>query len=110
MYLPASGGDAAHQRRPVALLAHPDDACTELGRDRWRAVIRPVVCDDHLTRDPVTPQRVHGLAHAGPDRVGLVEARHHDRDLDFTRRDEWFGESKCACHPESLLGWGGITP
>src|SRR5437868_3366477 len=46
----AGGRDAPHERRPVALLAHHDDARSQFTRDRHRGVGRAVVRDDHLAQ------------------------------------------------------------
>jgi hypothetical protein len=49
--------------------------------DVQRSVGTAVVCDDDLARDLEFPDGVVSLRNAGPQGLGLIEARHDDREF-----------------------------
>ena len=77
--------DAADQGAAVALARHVDDTHPQLPGHRQRAVGAAVVGDDDLRRQAVFLDCLLRLADADGQRLGLVEARHDDRDFDFGR-------------------------
>jgi hypothetical protein len=83
----AAGGAEAGQvggAVPAARLVH--DAGAGLGCEFGGAVARAVVGDDDLAVEGVGLQRVPCASDALGDRLGLVEARNHDRDQGRARR------------------------
>ena len=79
----ARRGDAAHERRAVATVLDRDDARTEPLGDLLGAVGAAVVGDDDLAGDAGLGQAAPRLLDAGRERVRLVEAGHHHRQLDL---------------------------
>ena len=77
----ASSCDSAGQSRAVAALLDRNDARSELLGDLLRPVGRSVVGDHDLARDADPLERIQRLADADPDRLRLVQAWHHDREL-----------------------------
>ena len=74
--------DAGPQRRAIAALRHRDDAGAARQRIFHRAVGRAVVGDQDLAGDAGAGEVVARLADAGGDRLGFIEARHQDGELD----------------------------
>src|SRR2546426_605005 len=99
--VPARCGDPADERAPVPLGFYSDHARAHLFRDESRLVIASVVRDDDLARDAELPQRTLRLLDAPADRLRLVEAGHHDRELDLVcdqRRSSELGFSDWGVH------------
>ena len=80
-----AGDDARLQCRAVAAHRHRDDARPQVGRDFLTTVGRAVVGDDDLTHDAACRQEAVRLFDTDGQRLGLVEAGHHDRQLDRVR-------------------------
>jgi hypothetical protein len=78
------GFDAADQRAAVALSRDRNEARAELFGDGLGAVGATVVGDDDLGRQAVFLDRQLSFVDAGGQRLSLVQAGHHDRDLDRT--------------------------
>ena len=74
------------QRRAVAARGDGDDARAAFVGDLLRAVGAAVVGDDHLAVDAVSASEALRLVDAGAERLGLVQARQHDREFEFFRR------------------------
>ena len=82
-HVAAVGGfEAAHQRRPVALGGDVHDPRAEPAGDLLGAVGAAVVGDHDLADGARPLEPFLGHRDALPDRLLLVEARHHDRYLD----------------------------
>jgi len=76
------GCDSTDQRASVTLPLDVDHADAELPRQRLRTVAAAVVGDDDLGLHTKLLDRRARFADAGGERLGLVEARHHDRELE----------------------------
>ena len=77
--------DAADEGAAVALALNLHHVRAELTRYQLRAVGAPVVGDDDLRGEPAFGDRVASLRDARGQRLDLVEAGHHERDLDRDR-------------------------
>src|SRR5262249_30815162 len=75
------GADAAMERAAVAALGHLHHARAQPLGDVLRAVAAAVVGHDDLAGDAARREEAPRLLDAGAERLGLVEARHHDRQL-----------------------------
>ncbi|KAK0332132.1 hypothetical protein LTR94_026128, partial [Friedmanniomyces endolithicus] len=82
---PARGVDAAAQCPALARDRRMNDARARRLRDRDRPVGTAVVGHQHLARDAGTFEIANRLADAGRNRLGFVEARDQDRELDRGR-------------------------
>ena len=80
--VPIGGFDPTDQRVAVATPRHLDHARAELLRDHNRPVGAAVVGDDDLAVETSGFERPLRALDAGGERLGLVQARHDDRDLD----------------------------
>ena len=80
--LAVGGVDAGEQGTAVAADRRVHDPGAVVLRDALRPVGRTVVADQHLTRDTQVGEGLAGLLHADGQRLGLVQARQDDRDLD----------------------------
>ena len=81
MKSPRACGESGQVGAAVAGPLLADDDRAVLGGDLRRAVGRGVVDDDHLARAPRAADPLPCLVDDGADRVLLVQARDHDRDL-----------------------------
>ncbi len=100
MNFPRRGFEAAHQRGAVALAGHVDDPGAEAAGDLLGAVGGAVVGDQDLAARAGSLEALLGHPDALADRLLLVEAGHHDRDLDLPdaahRRHRGRGRSPAA--------------
>jgi len=81
--------DAAEERAAVALLRDMNHACSGAARKFRRSIRGTVIRHENLSVDPGALQETSGLPHAGHHRLGFVQARHENRQLEapgFTRR------------------------
>ena len=70
------------QRRAIAAALHVHDARAVRARDRLATVVGTVVGDHDFALDPRPPEERLRLVDADAERLGLVQARHDDRDLE----------------------------
>ena len=74
------------QRRAIAALGDRHQARAHAVGDLARAVGAAIVGDQHLAGDARAGQETLRLEDAGRQRLGLVEARHQDGELDRVGR------------------------
>ena len=82
----ARGRDPTAQRAAVAARGDVHDPRARPGGELGRAVRTAVVRDEHLTRDGCALEERDPCAHAARDRLGLVQTRHQDRQLEVGAR------------------------
>jgi hypothetical protein len=74
-------GNAADERASIARSGDRNDSSAQLVGDVQRSVGTAVVRDDDLAGDLELPDGVVSLLNADPQRLGLIEARHDDREF-----------------------------
>ena len=88
----AVGGlEARHERGAIAASRDGNNARTQLAGEGLAAVRAAIVCDHHLAGEAVAfADKIQRRSRAGNavfQRHRLIEARHHDADIDDVRQD-----------------------